>query len=241
MTRPIGIVRALSQSNWSPRLYQQIPPRWQAGVDEPVDSAGECREPRHTIVDREAEVGGLRHPERTLIALVPGSGLGFVCVDSIGDREWPLGPCAVGGDTHRVDVVAGDDPVRWHTRREVGEPLQNRLGDDGGERDATPTRLETEVQIPHRLLHVPSIDGSLRSGFVVGIGELATEPLSSDPPTVAIGADAGERFQVGQRHVAERDEVVVVAGAPIVPHAESRRERCGDAGSLTGVNQSGSR
>ena len=87
MTVPTGTVSAVSQSYWSPRLYQQIPRTGQA-AGPPSESSDAVSAPSHSLpcVDRQAEVGGLRHPERDAVALVPRGGLGLVRGDAVGDR-----------------------------------------------------------------------------------------------------------------------------------------------------------
>ena len=69
-----------------------------------------------------------------------------------------------------------------------------------------PAWFDAEVQVPHQLLERP---GVVRCLLVLGRrGDVATEPLGTDPPAVAISADLLDGGQVGERDVRERRHVV---------------------------------
>ena len=91
-------------------------------------------------------------------------------------------------------------------------------------------RRHAEVEVPDRLLQITRHRSPLDARLVVRVGELAAEALGADPPAVAVGPDpraSASRF--ASVTLPERGEVVVLAGLPVVPHAEQRGEHGGDA------------
>ncbi len=134
----------------------------------------------------------------------------------------------MGGHAHRVDVVAGHDPVGRHHPDQSLDPIENGGCDHLVHSCGDAPWRHSEVQVPHRVLKVPGIGGGLRSGGVVGVGQVAAEALRSDPPAVAIGADQPQRLEVGKGDVAQRREVVALGGQAVVPHAQAGRKHGGD-------------
>ena len=125
--------------------------------------------------------------------------------------------------------MAGDDPVGWDDSDEGLDARLDRVGHDIGQSCRATPGCNAEVQIPDGLLQVTRTGGGADAGLVVGVGKLATEAFGPDPPAVSVGSDAGECLEVREHDVSQRDEVVVLAGAAIVPHAEERGEHGGDA------------